>query len=162
MNNDQNFQSLAFYRLEYSIDQVKFWLRQNGMDCFVFNPFFPGTEDPARPIYLCCFARDAEGNYLNPYTPDLLAPYPNQVLQLSGPLKLTANLVWADDMQNLLKDSNPDDNFLLFTPAVDAHGQVYYQIQPFQHTASGDVLDNSSIDTNPSPPATSMVAEQAD
>jgi hypothetical protein len=53
--------------------------------------------------------------------------------------------------------SNSDNNFLLFTPNLDPHQQVIYTVTPFQRTETGDVLDSTSINTNPSPPATAMV-----
>lgn len=157
MNHGQTLQSLAFFRLEYAIDQVKYWLSQSDMENFVFDFFFPATEDPNTPIYLCSFAQNGQGGFLNPYNPDLLAPYPGEVLLLGGPLKLTGSVVAEVEMQQLLDGTSPDDNFLLFTPTVDAHGQVYYGIKPFQRTATGDVFGSGSINTNPSPPATSMV-----
>jgi hypothetical protein len=155
MNPDQNLQYLAFPRLEYAITQVNFWLGQE-IDYFVFVSYFPATEDPNKPLYLCCFAQK-DGGYLNSYNPDLLAPYPNEVLMLAGPLKLTSNLVSAEAMANFLKTINSDDNFLLFTPQVDGYGQVSYAITAFQHSDTGDVFDSGSLNTNPSPPATEMV-----
>jgi hypothetical protein len=160
MNHDQNLQSLAFFRLEYAIDQVKYWLMQPDIEHFVFDFYFPATEDPNRPIYLCCFAQNSQGGFLNPYNPDVLAPYPGEVLMLGGPLKLTGSLVAAADMQQLLAGTSPDDNYLLFAPTVDEHGQVYYGIKPFQRTATGDVFGSGGINTNPSPPATAMVATE--
>jgi len=162
MNNDQNLQPLAFYRLQYALDQVRYWLEQKEFERFVFDPYYPATEDPNRPIYLCCFAQNEEGGYYNSYNPDILEPYPGEVLLLNGPLKLTANLVTKDQMNTLLKNSSSEDNYLLFTPAVDVHAQVYYTITAFQHTATGDVLDSGSIDTNPSPPATAMVESEVE
>ncbi|HVU95434.1 MAG TPA: hypothetical protein VHE34_09425 [Puia sp.] len=159
MNNDQNLQHLALCRLEYSIDQVNYWLGQQGMAYFVFDEYFPATQDPNRPIYLCCFAQNDEGGYFNAYNPDLLAPYPGQVLMQAGPLKLTGSVVSVDQMLSILPPGS-NNNYLLFTPVVDPHGQIYYSIQPFYRTATGDVLGSGSINTNPSPPATSMVASE--
>lgn len=161
MNNDQNLQPLAFSRLEYSINQVNYWLSQEGMDYFVFDAYFPGTEDPNRPIYLCCFAQNNEGGFFNPYNPDVLAPYPGQVLMLAGPLKLTGSVVSVTQMLSILPPGSPN-NYLLFTPVLDAHGQIYYTIQPFYRTATGDVIDSGSINTNPSPPATAMVESEVE
>lgn len=158
MHPNQNLQFLAFFRLEYALDKVRHWLHQD-IDCFVFDSYFPATEDPGRPLYLCCFARKGD-EYLNAFDPDLLAPYPGEIVQLAGPLKLTANLVMADAMKDFLSKLDDEDNFLIFTPAVDTHGQVYYAISALQHTDTGDTVDTDggSITSNPSPPATAMVA----
>jgi len=73
------------------------------------------------------------------------------------PVKLTGNLVTADDMRNLLANSNLQQ-LLLFSPSLNSHQQVDYTIRPFQRTAAGDVFDDGSIKTNPSPPATATQA----
>ena len=159
MNQDHNLQQLAFYRLEYSIDQVRYWLGNSDLENFCFEPYFPATEDPNRPLYLCCFAQNNEGVYIAPYEPDLLAPYPGGVVVLTGPLKLTGSVVPADAMRNLINE-NEDDNWLLFTPVVDEYRQVYYTIQTLKRTATGDVLGGGTINSNPSPPATSMIAKE--
>lgn len=162
MHPNQNLQYLSFFRLEYALDQVRHWLHQD-IDCFVFDSYFPATEDPNRPLYLCCFAQK-EGTYLNAYQPDLLMPYAGEILQLAGPIKLTANLVTADAMKDYLHGLDDEDNFLVFTPAMDAHGQVYYTISALQHTDTGDMVDTDggTINSNPSPPATAMTAVKVD
>jgi hypothetical protein len=56
MNPDQNLQYLAFFRVEYPLDMVRNWLKL-GIDCFVFDAYFPATEDPNRPIVPMCSIR---------------------------------------------------------------------------------------------------------
>jgi hypothetical protein len=156
MNHQAPQQTLAFYRVVYSIETVKEWLSRKNpeVDYFVFDSFFPATADPSRPMLLCCFTLNSQEGYLNPYTPDLLDAYPGEIVLIAGPVKLTGNLLSRDTMETLL--SNADDNFLLFTPNLDPHQQVIYTVTPFQRTEAGDVLDSTSINTNPSPPATAM------
>jgi hypothetical protein len=157
MKHPSNLQTLAFYRVEYAIQQVKLWLNDADLDYFVFDNFFPATEDPCRPMLLCCFTRSSQGGYFNPYNPDLLTAYPGEVVQVEGPVKLTGNLVSAEDMRSLVERRDPDNNFLLFTPQLDQHQQMMYTVIPFKRTPTGDVFDSSSLNTNPSPPATAMV-----
>lgn len=149
-------QTLNFHRVEYPIALVQHWLDFIDLKSFVFDFYFPETEDPGRPILLCCFARDAQG-YKNPFHPDVLAPYAGEVQVCVGPVKLTGSLVLADDMRSFLAVCNPADNYLLFTPTLDAHRQVQYIIRALQRTDTGDVVGDTSITTNPSPPATAPV-----
>jgi|GEM_PF-1302326 len=156
MNHQHSIQTLAFERVEYPVRQVRQWLGYTDLDCFVFDFYFPVTKNPARPITLCCFACNTLPGYYNAYDPDLLAPYPGGLLELSGPLKLTGNLVTAANMRAFLASIDPADNFLQFSPLLDEHRQVRYSIRAFRRTPAGDIFDGGTINTNASPPATAI------
>jgi hypothetical protein len=153
-------QTLTFDRVEYSVEQVQHWLSQSEIDAFVFEFYFPVTEDPNRPFLLCCYARNTQDGYYNPLDPDILNPFPREALVQSGPLKLAGSFVTAEAMSNLLA-GDPTANFLLFTPTLTDYQQVMYTITTFRQTATGVVFGSGSINTNPSPPATVAVTENA-
>lgn len=159
MNHHYPHTTLKFSWLEYPLTELGRWMNDPGLDCFVFNFFFPVTNDPERPIYLCCFAHNVingKSGFFNPDKPDVLRPYHYNALLLGGPVRMAANLVSVAQMQGLLAGGNPKKDYLLFTPALNSQNQVYYTITGFQRTDMGDLFDDQTIDTNPSPPATSL------
>lgn len=159
MNHHYPLTTLKFSWLEYPVSDIDRWMSQIGLDCFVFNFFFPATADPERPIHLCCFAHKIVGgqsSFLNPDNPDILTPYRYNALLLNGPVRMAANLVSVASMNILLPGGNSKKDHLLFVPALNNQNQVYYTITGFQRTDHGDIFDDQSIDTNPSPPATSL------
>src|ERR1700759_834528 len=101
MMQEMSLQTLKFALLEYPVIEIQNWLDTPGVDWFVFDFYFPETEDPARPVYLCCFIHAVQNNapcYLNPYSPDELTPYLNNALLLNGPLRMAPNIISAARM----------------------------------------------------------------
>jgi hypothetical protein len=165
MNLETPLQTLKFLWVKWPIAQVEFWLNYPtpGLDYFLFDFHFPATQDTGRPLGLCCFAHNSTPGYFNPYNPDVLEPCESNALLLSGPIKLTSNMLSVADVKALLgNDSSPKD-YLLFTPELNTDRQVYYTVTAVPaatglkggvntRTAAAPQGGGGTI-TNPSPPA---------
>ena len=160
---------MKFLWLKWPINQVEYWLNYptQGLDYFLFDFHFPATEDPEKPLGLCAFAHNTINGvpgYFNPYNPDVLLPYESNALLLSGPLKLTSNMLSVAAVQSLLQEDPSPKEYLLFTPNVNTDHQVYYTVTAEPATSLKSVKTRDAAtplngggggtSTNPSPPAT--------
>jgi hypothetical protein len=165
MNLETPLQTLKFLWLKWPISQVEYWLNYPtpGLDYFLFDFHFPATTDPSKPLGLCVFAHNSTPGYFNPYNPDVLVPYESNALLVSGPIKLTSNMLSAAEVRALLGDESQKD-YLLFTPNLNTDHQVYYTVSVVPGTSglksgattakTASPQDGGGSSTNPSPPAT--------
>ena len=164
MNLETPLQTLKFLWVKWPIAQVEYWLNYPtpGLDYFLFDFHFPATTDASRPLGLCAFAHNTTPGYFNPYSPDVLEPYESNALLLSGPLKLTSNMLSVADIRALLQQDPSPKEFLLFTPHLNKDRQLYYTVTAESAGLKGSVVSKTAAvpqsgggtDTNPSPPAT--------
>jgi hypothetical protein len=176
MNLETPLQTLKFLWLKWPIGQVEYWLNYPtpGLDFFLFDFHFPATTDPSKPLGLCVFAHNSINGvpgYFNPYNPEVLLPYESNALLLSGPIKLTSNMLSVDDIRAVLAEDPSQKEYLLFTPNLNADNQVYYNVtaEPATLLKGGGVRTKDGTPlkgggpggtpTNPSPPATSTTSD---
>jgi hypothetical protein len=167
MNLETPLQTLKFLWLKWPISQVEYWLNYPtpGLDYFLFDFHFAATTDPDKPLGLCAFAHNGTPGttpgWFNPYNPDVLVPYESNSLSISGPIKLTSNMLTVQEVQNLLAGDSQKD-YLLFTPNLNTENQVYYTVSvvPGSTGLKGTVTTaktappgSGGSTTNPSPPA---------
>jgi hypothetical protein len=161
MNLETPSQTLKFLWVKWPIAQVEGWLNYPtpGLDYFLFDFHFPATTDSSLPLGLCAFAHNSTPGYFNPYTPDILLPYGSNAVLLSGPIKLTSNILSVADVKALVAN---DPEYLLFQPNLNTDNQVYYTVTAVPSAAGlkGGVTTRTATPqsgggstTNPSPPA---------
>jgi hypothetical protein len=156
MNHEFPLQTLSFHWVVYPVSVISQWLNDQDpvIDFFVFSMYFPACDDAERPIQLCAFAFNKSSGCVNANAPDVLPAYENNVLVVNGPLQLSANQVQAQPLRDLIGDGQGRFEYLVFIPNLDLSQRVYYTIYGLKRTATGMVLSDGPIDTNPSPPAT--------
>ena len=156
MNHEHPLQTLSFHWVVYPVSEISQWLNDKNpvIDYFVFALYFPACQDEARPMQLCAFAFSNSSGCVNAKDPDLLPVYENNTLVVNGPLQLSANMVEAQLLRDLLETPQGNYENLLMIPYLDLSQRVYYTIYGLKKTSTGMVLSDVSVDTNPSPPAT--------
>ena len=153
MNHEHPLQTLSFHWVVYPVSEIAKWLSDPTVDIFVLDLYFPACSDEARPIWLCAFAFQSK-NCCNANSPDILKPYESNTLVVNGPLQLSANMVQAQLLRDLIGGPQGGYEHLLFIPYLDRSQRVYYTIYGMKRSPTGMVLSDGSVDTNPSPPAT--------
>ncbi|MEN0052084.1 MAG: hypothetical protein AAGC65_00375 [Mucilaginibacter sp.] len=157
----KDIQTLKFYWLKYEISAIQALIYNSpGIDNFVFSFYLSNTTDENKGMQLVSYAFMTPANqYSTNY--DILTPYKNNALELSGPFIMSNNIISAADM--LLLINTPDavgdkPDYLTFIPNISDGQHIYYDIKRYKRIDVGDVEIKSQgaspVNTNPSPPAT--------
>ncbi|WP_419701716.1 hypothetical protein [Mucilaginibacter sp. NFX135] len=156
----EDIQTLKFYWLKYEISAIQTLINNSpGIDCFVFSYFFANTTDESTPLQLISYAHISPANQYSSYY-DTLAIYDYSALDLAGPLIMSNNVISLADMLLLINTPDPDGDkpdYLVFKPDTNDSRHVYYNVDRYKRTGTGDVHQpdpTAPINTNPSPPAT--------
>lgn len=154
-------QTQKFYWLKYEISAIQTMITNSpGLDRFVFCYFFPNTTNEDRPLQLVAYGFMGPTNQYSSYF-NILEPYNNSAVDLSGPIVMSNNIISLADILLLINTPDPvgdRPDYLVLIPNVNA-GHVYYDIKRFKRADVGDVelpgnVITDPINTDPSPPAT--------
>ena len=157
----KDIQTLKFYWLKYEISAIQALINNSpGIDNFVFSFYLANTTDENKGMQLVSYAFMTPANqYSSNY--DILTPYKNNALELSGPFIMSNNIISVADM--LLLINTPDTvgdkpDYLTFIPNISDGQHIYYDVKRYKRIDVGDVEIGSQatlpVNTNPSPPAT--------
>lgn len=163
--HSQHPKYLRFYWLQYEVADIVAMMATNpDLDYFVFPFYVPGDEEISGDgIQLMAYGynREDSGDTYSSNR-DILAVYKNNVLQVSGPLIMSNNIVSKAQMQQAIAPS-PDGitpDYLVLIPDVSENDFVYYKFR--RHLRKPNAPDPQveipagtvPVESNPSPPAT--------
>lgn len=148
--------TIQFSWLQYDVAEIEQLIAANpGIDSFVFTYFFSGTSEA---FGLASYIHLSEPDiYDKNYT--MLPVYTDEEpMEFSGPVQLCDNVLPISNMENAIVNAkNEKADFLLFCPAMNDNGYIYYIVMPYQNAPQGKphrLHGGNDEDTNPSPPAT--------
>lgn len=164
-----NPKTLNFDQVQYPVETIQNWLNDpRRVDKFTFVAYLapaPGNGHHAPSLELAAYAYSIQDGYLNADEPNILVSCTNNTpLPVEGPAILSTSMLNATDVSNYLAN-HPTAQYLIFTPKLDGYNRLKYDIKADSETSAAAAkvaiasYGDGGLETNPSPPATTVSEE---